>query len=64
MISKQNEIFNKPVDERLQKITDLDQKVNSDDLIYRYKGIADDVKFDELIMILVLLIRYEMVKQN
>ena len=47
MISKQNEIFNKPLDERLKKTTDLDQKVNIDDLIYRYKGIADDVKFDE-----------------
>ena len=34
-ISKQKEIFNKLVDERLEKITDLDKKVNSDDLIYR-----------------------------
>ena len=32
-ISKQKEIFNELVDERLQKITDLDKKVNSDDLI-------------------------------
>ena len=46
-ISKQNEIFNELVDERLEKITDLDKKVNSDDLIYRYKGNIADVKFGE-----------------
>ena len=46
-ISKQKEIFNELVDERLEKITDLDKKVNSDDLIYRYKGNTADVKFDE-----------------
>ena len=47
MISKQKEIFNKLVDERLEKITDLDKKVNSDDLIYRYKGNTPDLNFDE-----------------
>ena len=41
------EIFNKLVDERLEEITDLDKKVNSDDLIYRYKGRLADTKFDE-----------------
>ena len=46
-ISKQNEIFNELVDERREKITDLDKKVNSGDLIYRYKGNTADVKFDE-----------------
>ena len=46
-ISKQKEIFNKLVDERLEKITDLNEKVNSDDLIYRYKGKTADAKFDE-----------------
>ena len=46
-ISKQKEIFNELVDERLEKITDLDKKVNSDDLIYRYKGDTADVKFNE-----------------
>ena len=56
LISKQKEIFNELVDERLEKITDLDKKVNSDDLIYRYKGNTADVKFNEL------LIKYEMVK--
>ena len=37
----------KLVDERLEKITDLDKKVNNDDLIYRYKGKFDDTKFEE-----------------
>ena len=46
-ISKQKEIFNKLVDERLEKITDLDKKVNRDDLIYRYKGRLTDTIFDE-----------------
>ena len=46
-ISKQKEIFNELVDERREKITDLDKKVNSNDLIYRYKGNTADVKFDE-----------------
>ena len=40
-------MFNELVDERLEKITDLDERVNNDDLIYRYKGKADDAKFDE-----------------
>ena len=35
------------MDERLEKITDLDKKVNSDDLIYRYKGNTPDLNFDE-----------------
>ena len=35
------------MDERLEKITDLDERVNSDDLIYRYKGNTADAKFDE-----------------
>ena len=47
LISKQKEIFNELVDERLEKITDLDKKVNSDDLIYRYKGNTADAKFDK-----------------
>ena len=46
-ILKQKEIFNELVDKRLEKITDLDKKVNSDDLIYRYKGNTADVKFNE-----------------
>ena len=47
LISKQKEIFNKLVDERLEKITDLDKKVNNGDLIYRYKSRRTDTKFDE-----------------
>ena len=46
-ISKEKEIFNELVDERLEKITDLDERVNSNDLIYRYKNNTDNVKFDE-----------------
>ena len=38
---------NEIVDERREKITHLDKKVNSDDLIYRYKGNTADVKFNE-----------------
>ena len=45
-LSQKKEIFNELVDERLEKITDLDKKVNNDDLIYRYKGNTADVKFD------------------
>ena len=44
-ISKQKEIFNKLVDERLKKITDLDKRVINKDLIYRYKG--NDANFTE-----------------
>ena len=32
----------------LKKITDLDEKVKSEDLIYRYKVKTADAKFDEL----------------
>ena len=45
-IWKQNKIFNELVDKRLEKIYDLDKKVNSNDLIYRYKGDTADVKFN------------------
>ena len=34
-ISKEKEVFNKLVEKRLEKITDLDKKVISNDLIYR-----------------------------
>ena len=47
MISKQKEIFNELVDERLEKIIDLDERINSIDLIYRYKGSTDDVIFNK-----------------
>ena len=56
MISKQKEIFNKLVDERLEEITNLDKKkVNNDDLIYRYKGNTADIKFDKFDNALTLL---------
>ena len=31
----------------VKKITDLNKKVNSNDLIYRYKGNTADAKFDK-----------------
>ena len=37
----------KLVDERIEKITDLDEIVNRKDLIYRYKGRLPDTKFHE-----------------
>ena len=40
-------IDNKLIDERLEKMTDLDKRVNRDDLIYRYKGKVADKKFNE-----------------
>ena len=48
LISVQKEIYNKLADERLEEITKLDkEKVNPDDLIYRYKGSTDDEKNNE-----------------
>ena len=46
-VSKQKEILNEVVDERLEEIINLDKTANSDDLIYRYKGNTADVKFDK-----------------
>ena len=47
MISKQKEIFNKLVGERLDEITELDEKFNADNLIYKYKGHTADLKFNK-----------------
>ena len=47
MISKQKEIFNELVGESLEETTDLDEKVNNDNLIYRYKGWTADAKFEK-----------------
>ena len=47
MISKQKEIFNEVVNERIEEINKLDKNFNPDDLIYRYKGPTADAKFDE-----------------
>ena len=38
LMSKQKGIFDKLVDERPDEITKLDEQVNHNDLIYRYKG--------------------------
>ena len=46
-ISKQKEIFNKLVDERLEKITSLDEEANSNDLICRCRDNTADVSFNE-----------------
>ena len=46
-MSKQKEIFNELVDERCEKINDLDKKVHSDDLIYKYNCYTADAKFDK-----------------
>ena len=46
-VSKQKNIFNELLDEELEKVTDLDKNVKSDDLTYRYKGNTADVKFNE-----------------
>ena len=35
------------MDERLEKVTDIDKKVNSNDLIYRYKVNTPHLNFDE-----------------
>ena len=62
MISKQKEIFNELVDQRIKVITNSDKKVNSDDLIYRYKGNTSDTKFNEFDNAFSLLDKQEMVK--
>ena len=46
LISKQKEIFNELANKRLNEITKLDEKVNHDDLIYRYKGKTPDENFN------------------
>ena len=47
LISKQKEIFNELDEKRLAEITQLDKKVNLDDLVYRYKGTRPGGKFDK-----------------
>ena len=47
LISKQTEIVNELVDDRLKEITDLDKKVDSNDLIYRCKNWTADAEFDK-----------------
>ena len=57
MISNEKEIFNELVDERLEKIIDLDGEVSSNDLIYKCKGNTVDAKFDKFEMLLILSIK-------
>ena len=45
LISKQKEIFNELADKRLKEMTELNEKVNRNDLLYRYKGRSPDEKF-------------------
>ena len=40
-------IFNELADKRLNKITELDKKVNCDDLIYKHKSKTSNEKFDK-----------------
>ena len=47
LCQNKKEMFSELVDERREKIIDLDKKVNSDKLIYRYRGNTADAKFDE-----------------
>ena len=48
LFQSKKKIFNELVDERIEKITDLDGRVNSDNLIYRYKNNnIDNVNFYE-----------------
>ena len=46
-VSRQKEIFNKLVDERVEKMTNLDERVDSKKLIHRYKGNTANAKFDK-----------------
>ena len=52
------------MEERFQKITDLDKNVNSDDLIYRYKSNTPDLNFDEFDNALALLDKVKYGKIN
>ena len=47
IISKQKKIFHELLDERCEKITNLNKKVNSNDLIYKCKGNIADVNFNQ-----------------
>ena len=55
LILKQKEIFNELVDKRLEKITDLDKRVKSYDLIYRCKGHTPDLNSNEFDNVLALI---------
>ena len=46
-ISKQKELFNDLADKRLNEISELDERVNPDDLIYRYTGNTSNKEFNK-----------------
>ena len=47
LISKQKERCNELADKRLKEITKLDEQVNRDNLIYRYKDNTSNINFDQ-----------------
>ena len=47
LCQNKKEMFSELVDERREKIIDLDKKVNSVDLIYGYKGNTTDLNFNQ-----------------
>ena len=47
MILKQKEIFNKAVDKKIKEITELNNEVSPDNLIYKYTGPTADAKSNE-----------------
>ena len=63
-ISKQKEIFNKLAEERLDDITESDEKVNTDNLIYKYKGHTVYSKFKNFDNPLSLLYKIKECKTN
>ena len=44
---KQKEIFNKAVYKKIKEITELNNEVSPDNLIYKYTGPTADAKFNE-----------------
>ena len=46
-ISKQKELFNDVADKRLNEISELGERVNPDDLIYRYRGNTSNKEFNK-----------------
>ena len=47
LISKQKGIFNELIDKKIKEITELNEKVNRDNLIYRYRGNTANINFDQ-----------------
>ena len=49
LILKEKEIFNKLANKKFNKTTELDNKVNTNNLIYRYKGKTPDETLNEYV---------------